>query len=94
MGGEYQGLCELFYWDSDFVVCFLTIGIHLVEVVFDLFQDLSLEVLLSAVLALLAWHIIDDHELSVVFVDILYLLFPEILIPAKVTYFVHNQPRS
>ena len=50
----------MFYGHPDFLVCFLAVGIDLVEVVFDSFQDFGLEVLFSAVLALLAGHVIDN----------------------------------
>jgi hypothetical protein len=60
-----------------------------IEICFDLLEYTGREVLFAAVFALFAGDILDDHESTVVPIDVLHELILEILVAAEIACLTH-----
>lgn len=85
---------EIFAGDAQFDCRRLAGNINLLLILFDLLQNLCLEILLSAKCAFHAWNVIDEQQIVIVPVQILYRSMFEFRISAKMADFHDDFLRS
>jgi hypothetical protein len=90
LGAPPISLSKLLHRNQDFPGCLLAMRVDGVEIGLDLLEHIGLEVLLAAVFALLAGNIFDDHEPTVVPIDVLHDRILEVLIAAEIAYLLHR----
>jgi len=64
------------------------------EIGLDLLQVYALEILFSAIFALLARHVINHKKLFIMPVNVLNGFLPEVFIAAEAANFIHCSPLS
>ncbi len=87
-------LCELLDWDGDLFFDLFARGVNGLEIGLDLLQVRASEILLSAIFAFFAGHIIDHKEMIVMPVDVLNVSHSEIFVAAETANLVHRSPLS